>query len=422
MPNGLKLAMLPKKTRGESVEARLTLRFGDAKSLANTATAAEFAASMLNKGTSKLTRQQIKDEFDRLKANVFIGGGSSQAFVSITTTRPNLADVLKLVGEVLKDPAFPADEFEKLKSEQLSGIEQQRSEPQAIAITNIQRHINPYPKSDPRYIGTFDEDVADIKALTLDQVKKFYKDFYGASNATMSIVGDFDDATIKPLVTDLLGNWKSPSPYARMETKATEVKTINESVETPDKANAFFVAAFNFEFRDDNPDYPAMVMGNFMLGGGFLNSRLATRIRQKEGLSYGVGSQFNSGSLDKVGSFFAFAIYAPENVEKLEAAFKEEIQKVITDGFTAEELAAAKTGWTQSRSVGRSQDGGVAGTLNNYLFINRDYKWDEEYEKKVLALTPEQINAAMKKYLVPDKMNIIKAGDFAKANAKSEGK
>jgi zinc protease len=422
LPNGMGLALLPKKTRGESVEARITLRFGDEKSLANKATAAEFAGSLLMRGTTKHTRQQLKDEFDRLKANVFVGGGATQSFVNISTTRPNLMEVMKLVAEVLREPNFPADEFEKLKNEQLSDIESQRSEPQAIAMTNIQRHINPYPPSDPRYVTTFDEDVANIKAITLDEVKKFHKEFYGASNATMSVVGDFDAAEVNKAVTELFGSWKNPSPYTRIANKAAVVQTINQSFETPDKANAFFAAAYNFEFRDDHPDYPAMVLGNYMLGGGFLNSRLATRIRQKEGLSYGVGSQFNAGALDPVGSFFAFAIYAPENVEKLEAAFREELNKVISEGFTAEEINAAKSGWSQSRVVNRSQDAGLAGTLNNYLFIKRDLNWDKGFEAKVMALTPEQINAAMKKHITPDKINIIKAGDFAKAKKAAENK
>lgn len=422
LPSGMKLAMLPKKTRGESVEVRMTLRFGDEKSVLNKGTAAEYAASMLNKGTSKHTRQQIKDEFDRLKANVSIGGGATQAFVTITTTRPNLVEVLKLVSEVLKDPVFPADEFEKLKNEEIAGIESQRSEPQAIAIIKIQQHINPYPAADPRHVQSFDENLASVKALKLEDVKKFHKDMYGTSNATLSVIGDFDATEIRSLVTDLFGNWKSPSPYSRLVSQATAVSTINEAVETPDKANAFFVAGYNFEMRDDHPDYPALVLGNYMLGGGFLNSRLAVRIRQKDGLSYGVGSQFNAGSLDNVGTFFAFAIYAPENLEKLEAAFKEEIQKVITDGFTAEEIAAAKSGWSQSRTVSRAQDGALAGTLNNYLFIKRTLSWDEGYEKKVMDLTPEQINAAMKKHLKPEMINIVKAGDFAKAKAKSEEK
>ncbi|MEX1241655.1 MAG: pitrilysin family protein [Cyclobacteriaceae bacterium] len=416
-PSGMKLALLPKKTRGQSVEARVTLRFGDETSLANKATAAGFAASMLDKGTAKHTRQQIKDEFDRLKANVYIGGGATQAFISITTTRPNLPEVLRLVDEVLKEPTFPADEFEKLKNERLTGIETRRSDPQAIVYNEIQRHISPYAKSDPRYVKTFDEQVADIKAVTLDEVKKFHRNFWGASSGTMSVVGDFDAEEIKGLVTSLFGNWKNALPFTRIENKAIPVKTINQSFETPDKPNAFFVGAYNFEFKDDHPDHAALVLGNYMLGGGFLNSRLATRIRQKDGLSYGVGSQFSAGSLDPVGSFFASAIYAPENAGKLEAAFKEEINKVITEGFTAEEVAAAKSGWSQSRVVNRAQDTGLAGALNGYLFLNRDLRWDETLEKKVLELTPEEINAAMKKYISLDKMNIIKAGDFAKAKS-----
>ncbi|HEX8039298.1 MAG TPA: insulinase family protein, partial [Chryseosolibacter sp.] len=146
LPGGMKLALLPKKTRGQSVEARITLRFGDEKSVLNKGTAAEFAASMLDKGTARHTRQQIKDEFDRLKANVYIGGGATQAFINITTTRPNLPDVLKLVDELLKEANFPQDEFEKLKNERLADIETSRSEPQAIAMNEIQRHINPFPK------------------------------------------------------------------------------------------------------------------------------------------------------------------------------------------------------------------------------------------------------------------------------------
>ena len=414
LPNGMKLALLPKKTRGESVEARITLRFGDEKSLAGTATAADFAASMLDKGTSKHTRQQIKDEFDRLKANVSVSGNAMQANVSITTIKPNLAEVLKLVAEILRDPVFPSEEFEKLKNEQLASIEEQRSEPQAIAITNIQRHINPYPKTDPRYVTSFDEDIANIKGVTLQEIKNFHNKFYSTANATMSIVGDFDAGETTKLVTDLFGSWKSNAPYNRLANSVAPVELINQSYETPDKANAFFVAAYNFSMRDDHPDYPALVMGNYMLGGGFLNSRLATRIRQKEGLSYGVGSQINTHPIDEVTSFFTYAIYAPENVEKLEAAFKEEIQKAITEGFTTDELAAAKSGWTQSRTVTRSQDGSLAGTLNNYLFLKRDLIWDKNFEDKVMALTAEQVNAAMKKHITPDKINIIKAGDFAR--------
>lgn len=420
LENGIQLAMLPKKTRGESVQVRMTFRIGDEKNLMNKGKAGSYTARMLNKGTSKMTREQIKDEFDRLKANVNIFGGASSYSVFIETTRENLVEVLKLVKEVLRDPSFPADEFEKMKLEEITGIESQRSEPSSIAFTRVSKHLNPYPKSDPRYAEDFDETIAAVKALKLEDVKKFYKDFYGiTSGTTASVVGDFDSNEIQKLLNDLFAGWKSPANYSRLVAKLSDAKAINENIETPDKANAFFVALQQWEINDQHADYPALVLGNFMLGGGFLNSRLATRIRQKEGISYGVGSGFNAGTLDNIGTFQGYAIYAPENVERLEAAFKEEIEKVINEGFTAEEVAAAKSGWLQNRTVGRAQDGSVASSLNNNLFVNRTMAWEKQLDDKVSALTAEQINAAMKRHIKPENLSIIKAGDFAKAKAKA---
>ena len=157
-----------------------------------------------------------------------------------------------------------------------------------------------------------------------------------------------------------------------------------------------YMAGENLEIRDDDPDYPALVLGNYILGGGFLNSRLATRIRQKEGLSYGVGSQFTASPLDKSGSLVAFAIYAPQNSAKLEQAFHEEVDRVLKDGFTAAEVAEAKKGLLQSRQVSRAQDGALARTLALDLYLGRTLAWDAEIEKKFAALTPEEIGTAMR--------------------------
>lgn len=420
-PNGMKTAFLYKKTRGESVQARITLRFGDESNLLNKGTAGQYAARMLDKGTSKLSRQQIKDEFDRLKARVNFFGGATSVSVIIETTRPNLAEVMRLTEQILKDPSFPADEFEKLKSESIAGIESQRREPQAVASSRMFKYTSPYAKGDPRYAESFDESIEAIKNLKLEEAKKFHKDFYGANNATLSIVGDFDAAELGTLTTQLFGSWKSPANFKRLEAKVKPVKAINEKIETPDKANAFFTAQYNWEIKDSNPDYPALVLGHYMLGGGTA-SRLFSRIRGKEGLSYGVGSNFFAGTLDNVGSFSAFAIYAPENGTRLEEVFKEEILKAVNEGFTEDEVKAAKSGWAQGNSINRAQDGSVASTLNNYLFNGRDYKWDEELEKKIQVLTPAEVNAAMKKTLNYENISIVMAGDFAKAKAKAEEK
>lgn len=416
--NGMEMAFLPKKTRGESVTMNMTLRFGTEASLQNKGLVAEYTGDMLDKGTSSMTREQLQQELDKLKATVRIFGSGTSANVSIETTRPNLEKVVDIVSQMLLDPVFPVEEFEKLREQNLAAIEQNRSEPQAIAGREIQRHNQPYRRGHPFYTPTIDEELEDHRMVKLEDVKAFYKDYYGTSHSTLSIVGDFDEAALKKQLEAKFGGWKAKQPYARIERPYTPPKPGNLSFETPDKANAFFIAALPLEMDDSHPDYAAMVIGNYILGGGFLNSRLATRIRQKEGLSYGVGSFFNAGSLDKVGSFGAYAIYAPENAEKLEAAFREEIQKAITEGFTAEELEAAKSGWLQSQTVRRAQDRSLAGSLNSNLYLDRTMKWDKDLEEKIGKITVDQVNKAVNRHIQPDKITIAKAGDFEGAKAK----
>ncbi len=410
----IEFAFLPKETRGDAVSARMTLRFGDVKSLKGKAMASRFAAAMMDKGTTDKTRQQIQDELDKLKARVSFFGSGSTLNVNIEAEYGNLTEVIGLVSHILKNPAFRAEEFEKLKEEQLAGIEAQRSEPTAIASLTFSRALSPYPADDIRYTPTFDEEVAAIKALKLEDVKAFYKNFYGTSDATVSVVGDFDQEAVQKTVLKEFSGWKSQSGYTRVPNPYKEIKAEGISLETPDKANAMFIAGMPLLINDSDPEYPAMLLGNYMLGGGFLNSRLAVRIRQKEGLSYGVGSQFSASSTDKRGVFAAFAIYAPENRDKLEAAFKDELNKMLTEGFTAEEIEAAKTGYIQNRGLSRADDRSLSGTLNSYLDLKRTLNWDAQLEEKLKALTPQQINAAMKKYVHPDKLLYIKAGDFAK--------
>jgi len=413
LPNGLKLAVLPKQTRGQSVNLFLRLRYGAVAAVTGKAAVADLAADMLLRGSRHHSRQQIRDSLDRLQARVNVFGGSTQTNVMVETTRPNLPAVLGLLGEVLREPAFDSTEFRTLVQENLAQIEQQKSEPSALASIALRRYLNPFPKGDPRYTETLDEQAAEYGAATVDDARRFYDDFYGASQAELAVVGDFDPAQITRLVSDRLGDWRSAQAYARVPQVYQDRPDTNIVIQTPDKANAFFYAGLNLRLRDDDPDYPALLLGNYMLGGGFLNSRLAARIRQKDGLSYGVGSFVGAGALDSVGSFTTYAIYAPQNVRRLETAFHEEVDRMLRDGFTPTEVEQAKAGWRQSREVGRAQDQQLVSTLASYLYYGRTLAFDAELERRVAALTPDAINVVMRKYLVPGKIVIVKAGDFA---------
>jgi zinc protease len=244
-------------------------------------------------------------------------------------------------------------------------------------------------------------------------LRRFYNDYYGATHATAAVVGDFDPALARAALSALLANWVAPVAYERAPRQHFDVPAVSKRLATPDKTNAFMFASLNMPLRDDNADYPALVIGNFMLGGGFLNSRLATRIRQQEGLSYGVGSQLGADPFEASASFISFAIYNPGNSAKLLAAYREELERVRSEGFREDELREAKTGWLQSRNLGRGQDGTLAGQLATQLRLGRTPAWDADFERRVAALTVADVNAAFRKWIKPEALVIIEAGDFS---------
>ncbi len=414
-PNKINYAFMPKETRGDAVQAVLSFKNGTKNSLGNNAWIPTMTGNMLDKGTSTHTRQEIKDAFDNMKANVRFSGSYGNVTVNIETEREYLSDVIKLVGKVLKDPSFSEGEYQKLVDERLAQIEEQKSQPMAVAQQEIGRITNPYPKSDIRYNGTFEDDVEMIKSITIDDLKSFYNKFYGATNATATVVGDFDQEEIQSVLEEEFGTWKSKTPYKRMDAILYKIEAQNKNLETPDKANAGFFAGSTFAMQDNDPDYPALMMANYIFGGGGLSSRLANRIRQEEGLSYGVGSYMNANPYVEKTTWGAYAIYAPENKDALEKAFAEELEKARTEGFTDTEVEDAKKGWVQNQQVSRSQDGYLTNTLNSYLSYDRTMMWNAELEEKVSKLTTAQINAAFKKYVVPENISYVKAGDFAKS-------
>jgi zinc protease len=415
LKGGPKLSLLSKKSRGEQVNMVINLRFGDETSLKGRSTAAEVAGQMLMRGTARHTRQQIKDEFDRLKAQVSISGGATGASASIETTRENLNPVLDLVAEVLKEPSFPPDEFKELKQLALASMENQKSNPQTMASIALQRFLSPYPKGDVRYVSTLDESIEEMNAVSLDEVKKFYEDFYGASDSLVAVVGDFDPDAVQKQISDLFGNWKSPKAYARVENKYQKLTPKAEVFLAPDKPNAMWMAGETFQMTDTDPDYPAMTLAGYIFGSSGMNSRLFARIRGKEGLSYGVGGQFGVPTVDDRASMIAYAICAPQNAPKVEEAFKEELAKVLEKGFSPEEVEAAKKSWLQLQQVNRAQESNLVSLLLTRRYWNRTLAFDAELEKAIMALTPEQLQAAVRKHIDPSQISFFRAGDFEKA-------
>ena len=415
LANGMEVALLPKATRGQTVNARFRVILGDEEALTGRTTAGAIAGQMLMRGSSGHTRQQIQDELDRMQATGGVAGTVSQAYGTVQTTREHLGEALRLMAEIVREPTFPADEFETLKEQQLAGLEQQRSDPAALAQTALGRHMSPALPGHPSYTATVEERVAQVEAVTVEEARAFHRDFYGPQLGTLALVGDFDAQEIRGVIEEVFGDWESPYAATRINTEFFDAPAEVLRIETPDKANAFLFAQQNLALRDDHADYPALVLAGYMIGGGFLNSRLAARIREQDGLSYNVSAQISGHPIDENGSFFAVSIQAPENAEKVEAALREEIQRVLDDGFTDDELDIAKQGYLQSQQLGRAQDGSLVTILTQGLYFDRTLAWHAEFEARIRDLTVEDINAAVGRHLDLNKMTIVKAGDFANA-------
>ncbi len=412
---GLKLALLPKGTRGRVVQARLRLHYGDEHSLKGQEMVASLAAGLLDKGGAGLTRQQIADEFDRLQADVSFGAGEQSLTVGITTKRERLPAVIALVGRLLREPAFPAEPLEEARRQWLTSIERQRKEPDALIGNLIARHGNPYPRGDLRHTQTFDELEADVKAVDIAQVQAFHRRFYSAAQGEFAAVGDFDAAAVQAAVEAAFGNWRQPAAgamaYTRVPQPLVPVPPKRFFEVTPDKANANLRGTLALPLSDRHADYPALLMANHLFGSGG-SSRLWKRIRETDGLSYDVRSSVDWSSIDDNSRWNFSAIFAPQNQPKVEAAFQQELARALEQGFTQAELDEGRSGLLSGRRLGRAQDAALSGLLLGNLFLGRSFAVSQQVDDAIAGLTLAQVNAAWRRHIDPKRLVFAWGGDF----------
>jgi len=415
--DGLTVSLLPKKTRGGTVVLDADFRFADVEAIRRSpAPAASIAGSLLMRGSKTMTREQIDKRFEELKTSASVSGGAQRAGIHLQSRRGGLAEALKLAADILRNPAFPESEFEQLRLQAITGMEAARKEPGSIVGEAMAKAFDPWPADHPLHHRDFETSMADIKALTLDEVRAYHRDNYGTSDGQIAIVGDFDPEQVKPLLEELFAGWKPRVAHAPIHTRYHAVAARDDSFETPDKSSAVFAARHNLPLNDEDPDYAALLAANNIFGGSGLKSRLGDRVRQKDGLSYGIGSAISADSsrdgTDDAGSFGIQAIAAPENAGKLEAAVREELARFVKDGITETELEDAIGGMLTQREQARASDGSVASMLNSDNFLGRPMLRRAEFDAKLKALTVEQVNAAIRKFLKPEQLSVFAAGDW----------
>lgn len=417
LANGMRYAILHKPVKGNKIFATMMLKMGDEKSLSGKNLVSNLTARMLKYGTKSRSRKEISDELDKNKTSISFYGNTNTLYAGVNTDKEHFAAAMDLLQDMLLHPSFDEKEYDKLMLDVKADLENSMTDPMNVASETMTKKLNLYPKGHPYYPQTSKEQLADLGTVTLQEIKDFYKNFYGSNNGYMSFVGDVQAEDAKKALAANYGKWNSAQPYKDIKEKYFDVKGATEVIQIDDKTNATLMGGQNIALTQQDEDFVPLLMANEMLGGGaFLSSRIPQRLREAEGMSYGAGSWYSADYRYPSGSMGLYAIFNPSYQEKLNNALHEEINKAIEKGFTEEEWKSSLQSWLQQRKISLDENNYLVSMLNNYMFDGKDLNYYTDMEEKAKSLKLAQINAALKKYIDPDKMILIYAGDFKKKN------
>lgn len=405
---GVHLALLPKKSLGDTVEVRMLFTNGNAKTAGNMALN-RVAAEMFMRGTKEYTREQIETQFTKLKME-----GNPFDF---TTDREHLIEAIRFASHLILNSTFPEEEFKVLSTQLATRTKAASDDPQTRARDAITAHFNTYPAGDARHGETSKELLGEIEDLTVKDVREHIRKVFQTGEGYIALVGDFDpDEVTAALSENLLGKKTADVAFERPVAEYKPVEAARIVIDTPEKENAVLFARMDFPANKDDADAAALYVADWILGGSTgLSNRLVNRIRQKEGLSYGVGSTISLPRFGNRARWSVGLIAAPQSLKQAEASLIDEISKAYANGVTQQELDEAKRGLLDYRAINRAQDRILAAQWVRLMEKDQDWLTAKALDEKIASLTLEEVNAAMRRFTDVKSLTVVMAGDVKKA-------
>lgn len=415
LSNGMKYGHISKELKGDKIIGTFCLKVGNEKDLSGKSAIQELTTSLMKAGTKTRTKEQIQDQLDVMKSNLYFYGGGQDLYIQFSTYKQYFTQLMEILRDILANSTFPENELQKTIIEYNTYLEGQLKDPQAIAQVELSRQTSPYPKTSIYYTPTLQEQIDNIKKVTREQVAEFYKQILGASSGAGTIIGNLDDKTIAEQLESTFAKFNAVSKYVLVPPTFFDTRKSVQNILTPDKENAVALGSVSLRMKQDNPDYPALTMANEILGsGGFLTARLPMRLREKEGISYGVGSYLNIPITNDVASWNYYAFLNPTKRNAVENAVNEEITKALSGGFTQEELDFNKKSYLNVRTTSLGMDNTLIQLENNKLLYGLPLEWFDELNTKMQNLKLDEVNTALQKYIQADRITSVFAGDFNK--------
>jgi zinc protease len=390
------------------VYLRGSMPAGDDKAPADHVELATLVGGMLERGTTKQDKLTIAAKLDAVGATISFSVGTNALQFTGRCLAKDVPLVVELIAEQLREPAFLAEELEKLKKQSLGGLQRALEDTSFRATDQFTRAA--YPASHPNHGASVEQRTASIEKATVDDLKKFHAAHYGPAHLKIVAAGDIDPKKVESQLQAAFAGWRggsAPLQVAKADLPA-DVKR-EHTVFMPDKTSVNVIIGQPTQLRYGEGDYLALRVGASVLGGASFSGRLMKNTREKEGLTYGIYSNLHNDTFTD-GDFQLTATFAPALLDKGIASAQRHLREWHAKGVTAKELEDHKGGIVGAFKIGLATTDGIAQALLNSVNRGMGPTWLDQYPQRVNALTVEQVNSAIKKHLNPDEMLTVKAG------------
>ncbi len=362
--------------------------------------------SMLDKGTTAHDKFAIAQKLDEIGAKIGFGVDGVMLEFHGKCLSKDLPVVIGILAEELRTPAFSEAEFAKLKKQLSGDLQRAMENPDYRAGLAFSEAV--FPVGHPNYAPPVKDFLAAVQSASIDDLKKFHAEFYGPAQATLVAVGDIDPAVLKSAIAKAFQGWSGGKTRGDFPKHAAAPQHKEETIPMADKPNVAVIIGQGSEMKYSDPDALALRIGTAVLGRGF-TGRLMANVRDKEGLTYGIGAAVASDSFTD-GTWQISANFAPQLLERGMTSTRRELDHWYKDGITDAELARVKTNLIGTFKVSLATTEGLSSALLEAIHRGYDPSWLDEYPKRVAALSLAEVNAAIKKHVAPDKMTVIEAG------------
>ena len=388
---------------------------GDFFSPEHNAAIADLTGYMLDKGTEKNDKFALAEKLENLGAELSFSVGTHSLGFNGKCLSKDIDDVIGLLAEQLRTPAFNQEEFEKLKLQRKGGLQRLLEDTNTRASEKADSML--FPVGHPNHGTSIQKLIDDIEKANRDDVVKFYSEYYGPKSMIFVLVGDLENDEINSSVEKAFNGWTGGIDYTTVEKSPQVTTSTTTIVEMKEKTSATLLIAQTTGIKRTDKDYLALSMGNSVFGMGGFSARLMSIVRDDEGLTYGIYSVLGDDTYSD-GQFYISGTFSPDLLAQGYSSTMREFKRWVNDGVTADELKSAKTRAIGSYKVGLSTTRGMAGRLLSITQRGFEPSYMDEYPEMINNVTLEEVNTAIKKYIDPEKVITVVAGTVTEDNLK----